>query len=298
MKIKFLIITLTCLSTFTCLTTPIFADDFEIPHEIAPGDVISADVINETNAILKESLKSISSDDLIGTWSCDAVAKPYSDNDLCSGWETDGFFNTAVNIVMSFARPSPITSTNYLNLTTGPPSPFFWHTENVGNPNFYTCREFTTLCAIVQNMLIVDHTNYDTAVNFPENNDSKIYQIRKIGPNRISLTRPTFDSWYPFAITCDKQNVPPDHPTQLSASLSDSTVTMFWTDNSNDETDFKILRRDTLTGNYTEVGTTTADVETYDDTLTTAGTYWYRVKATNANGDSLGSNVVKVTISE
>ena len=58
------------------------------------------------------------------------------------------------------------------------------------------------------------------------------------------------------------------------------------------------MRRDSLEGEYNELTTTAADTTSYDDTVSEAGDYWYRVKATNNNGDSLGSNVVKVTVAE
>ena len=74
--------------------------------------------------------------------------------------------------------------------------------------------------------------------------------------------------------------------------------TLSWTDNSDDETGFKVMRRDSLEGEYSEKTTTGADTTSYDDTVSGAGKYWYRVKATNDNGDSLGSNVIKVTIAE
>ena len=43
------------------------------------------------------------------------------------------------------------------------------------------------------------------------------------------------------------------------------------------------------------IGNANQNTSTYNDTVPSSGSYWYRVKATNAYGDSLESNVVKVT---
>ncbi|MFH0797702.1 MAG: fibronectin type III domain-containing protein, partial [Candidatus Omnitrophota bacterium] len=102
----------------------------------------------------------------------------------------------------------------------------------------------------------------------------------------------------PSSIIFTRLNTPPAIPTELTATASGLTVVLTWTDNSTDETGFKISRKDTLEGEFAEIGTTSADTTTYTDTLTQSGTYWYRVMATNANGDSLGSNEAMVTVSE
>ena len=58
-----------------------------------------------------------------------------------------------------------------------------------------------------------------------------------------------------------------------------------------------MLRKDTLKGSFSTVTTTSADATSYSDTVTAAGrSYWYRVAATNSNGDSTGSKVVKVDV--
>ena len=101
---------------------------------------------------------------------------------------------------------------------------------------------------------------------------------------------------------CDKQNLPPiaptlDNVTQIPAT-SDSgyRVSLAWTDNSTDETGFKVLRKDSLKGSYSTVTTTSADVISYIDTVTAAGLYWYRVSATSSNGDSVPSKMVRVDV--
>jgi hypothetical protein len=63
-----------------------------------------------------------------------------------------------------------------------------------------------------------------------------------------------------------------------------------WTDVSTNETGFKIERM-AANGNYVQIATVPANVQTYTDTGLTAGrTYCYRVRAFNASGASFPSN--------
>ena len=77
-------------------------------------------------------------------------------------------------------------------------------------------------------------------------------------------------------------------PSNLTAAaVSTSQINLAWTDNSTNETGFKIERATTLAGLYTLIATTAANTTTYNNTGLTAGTqYFYRVSATNAIGDS------------
>lgn len=76
---------------------------------------------------------------------------------------------------------------------------------------------------------------------------------------------------------------PPAAPTALSAvSASPSTITLSWTDNSNDENGFRIERSSDGV-NFTEIAAVGASqTSSYDDSgLSAQATYYYRVRATN-----------------
>jgi uncharacterized protein (TIGR02145 family) len=81
--------------------------------------------------------------------------------------------------------------------------------------------------------------------------------------------------------------VVPLPPTLLKGTNpSSAQVTLTWLDNSTNETGFKIDRKSS-TGNYSVVGTVSADVTDYNETGLTNGTsYTYRVYAYNAGGNS------------
>jgi hypothetical protein len=88
----------------------------------------------------------------------------------------------------------------------------------------------------------------------------------------------------------------PAAPTFLFAlAVSSSQIDLFWIDNSDDETGFKIYQS-TDNINFSLVHTTAANVTDYSVTSLTAETeYFYYVVATNANGDSDPTNTASAT---
>ena len=109
---------------------------------------------------------------------------------------------------------------------------------------------------------------------------------------RVRATNGTIDSGYsnaPFATTLLDAPAPPSNLT-ITSVLSNQ-VGLSWSDNSNNETGFKIQRKTGLAGTYVDIRTTAANVTSYTNSGLTDGTlYYYRVCATNATGDSTFSN--------
>jgi uncharacterized protein (TIGR02145 family) len=110
-----------------------------------------------------------------------------------------------------------------------------------------------------------------------------------------------------FAYSCSTSNdgngnstttVVPVAPSNLTGTVASTTqINLSWTDNSTNETGFKIERK-TGNGTYAVVGTTATDVTTFNDTsLTPSTTYTYRVYSFNSVGNSLASsNELSLTI--
>jgi hypothetical protein len=88
----------------------------------------------------------------------------------------------------------------------------------------------------------------------------------------------------------------PAAPSALTATaVSTSRIDLEWTDNSADETGFRIERR-TSGGSFAEIATVGAGVTAYGSTGLAAGTtYEYRVRAYNAAGSSAYSNTAGAT---
>lgn len=99
------------------------------------------------------------------------------------------------------------------------------------------------------------------------------------------------------SVTTPSETATPDAPTGLTATATScNSVTLTWTDNAINETNFVVERK--LEGeSYTVIeGTTPANTNSYaDNTVEEGKKYYYKVKASNANGDSGYSNEVSLT---
>jgi hypothetical protein len=91
---------------------------------------------------------------------------------------------------------------------------------------------------------------------------------------------------------------PPSAPTTLTATaVSQTQINLSWTDNANNETAYKVERSPNGTDSWVEIaGSLPANTSTFNNTgLTANTTYFYRVRASNAGGDSPYSNVASAT---
>lgn len=122
----------------------------------------------------------------------------------------------------------------------------------------------------------------------------------EIPVDTATLTLPEFsaaaDRWMSTAIVVSPVSVP-DAPSNPTASADSATqITVSW-DDAADETGYRVERSaDGSTGWSDVSGALAADVVSYADTgLTENTTYYYRVVAVNAVGDSDPSSVVDAT---
>ncbi|MDZ4676952.1 MAG: fibronectin type III domain-containing protein [Oligoflexia bacterium] len=83
-------------------------------------------------------------------------------------------------------------------------------------------------------------------------------------------------------------------PSSLAASgITNTQITLNWIDNANNESGFKVERATNINGPFTQIANIAANTTgTIDFNLTASTTYFYRVRAFNALGDSLTSNTV------
>jgi hypothetical protein len=85
-------------------------------------------------------------------------------------------------------------------------------------------------------------------------------------------------------------------PSDLSATLvSTNQINLSWSDNSSNETKFRIERK-VGTGSFAHLATVNSNVTSYSNSGLSAGTYTYRVAASNATGLSAWSEEVSATI--
>jgi subtilisin family serine protease len=108
------------------------------------------------------------------------------------------------------------------------------------------------------------------------------------------------DSAYSNEASATTQAAPqvPNAPTALTATaVAKNRITLAWTDNSLNETGFKIERcQGAGCTNFAQIATVGANVQTYQNAgLKANTTYQYRVRAYNAAGNSAYSNTAPVT---
>lgn len=96
-----------------------------------------------------------------------------------------------------------------------------------------------------------------------------------------------------FGCTSDHgdADAPPVAPTNLAVSNVSGGAHLTWTDNSDNEEHFMIMRK-TATTQYDDVAMTTFNTIQYHDASTTAGTtYTYKVVAMNGKGEASSNEV-------
>jgi hypothetical protein len=96
-----------------------------------------------------------------------------------------------------------------------------------------------------------------------------------------------------ITVTVNPPVLLPAAPTGLVATMAATNrITLTWTDASNNESGFKIERSLDGVNGWTPIATVGANVTTYASIGLACGkAYFYRVRATNSNGDSAFSNV-------
>lgn len=261
------------------------AGDFEIPQKFKPGDLISADVMNEVFSYIENVTRGISMPELVGTWNCEKyhgdnyefAPEPYYTSVGTEGlWHVFVFKATFLDDgdgTYSWAAEPGGFAAQTLNAC--------YHT---GKVDVYKSK--------------VSLTYGPCSDGGPPIIRSIVMHVKKLSPFKIEMV-PVVNSTdlHHAFYECDKQGVPPTNPAQLTLKqLEGLNVKLAWVDRSSDETTFKIFRKDSLTGEFKYIGSVGANVTQHTDKLSVSGSYWYRVVATNAQGDSLGSNELKVTL--
>jgi len=90
---------------------------------------------------------------------------------------------------------------------------------------------------------------------------------------------------------------PPSPPSQLTAVTSRSSILLGWKDNSSNESGFEVLRGTVMGGPYNSVAATMPNITSIKDDLSSAGTYFYVVRAYNSSGSSANSNEANASVS-
>jgi len=258
------------------------AADYDTAHTFAAGDVISADMMNELFNDLKKSKQSITAANMLGTWSCSTYTQVVFGN--CSTMNgTDSLYNTKSGTI-TFAADGDGT-----------------HTYTTGSLNFLRCNNNAAPSSypfVIKNNSLFTKMRDDSQ---PSNPNLVSIRLQRISETKFLMESHFHSSSKPLFMECDKTLTPPTNPTAFAVAMTNLSNVLTWTDNSSDESGFKVYKKTTVAGAWTLIDagaglTVSTNIVTYTDTVSAAGDNWYRVKASHVtNGDSIGSKVIKVT---
>ena len=269
------------LATLIMMPTSLFGAEFETTHEFSAGDTISADMMNELFENIKLSKTVILSSDLVGTWSC-KVSVRYSNNNV-SDWtvDSDSLYNQLTSEI-TFSADGDGT----YSYQSSAPNPFYSHDDRAIASGYKYI--------VTSNSFYFKYPRYGSGQS--EGDQKANYHLSKISKTSYLFTLGFSDLIpTPDSLICDKQNLPPNPPSSLTSDNSSSSITLTWTDSQTEAvTGYKVIRKTVVTDNFTTVSTNTDNTtRTYeDDNVSTGGTYWYRVRAYNSNGDGTPSMVI------
>jgi hypothetical protein len=226
-------------------------------------------------------------------------------NSWGTGWGESGYFNIAYSQIgspvyfgewtIAYEQPAPaptipappsnlgaaVTSSSQINLS--------WTDASTNETGFKierclgpSCTNFGQIATVGANA-----TSYSNAGLVA--NTSYTYRVRAYNANGDSSNSNTASAMTPAAPSL------PATPSSLTATaLSKTQINLSWSDNSNNETGFKIDRcRGSACTNFAQIYAAGANVNTYNDAGLSRNTkYRYRVRAYNTAGNSGYSNIL------
>ena len=258
---------------FLLLPFFIFSEDLIIADDFQEGDLLSAETFNQIFDTIEKINRTIVTEDLIGTWSCDAMTTRQT-----AGWADKSLYYLLEDAQVNFAIGSGGT-TGINVLSTSSPSPFKRQSSS-----------FSGEFSVLNNKLFTKSDG---------ENESRIWSINFISESRFELTfletsAQSFPANYSSFITCDSAVAVPAAPTSPSAVNAKTSINLTWVDSSVGETGFKVYRKQG-SNEFSLVSTQTTT--SYIDSDTSEGaTYEYYISSYNQNGESKKSKIVSATL--
>ena len=258
---------------FLLLPFFIFSEDLIIADDFQEGDLLSAETFNQIFDTIEKINRTIVTEDLIGTWSCDAMTTRQT-----AGWADKSLYYLLEDAQVNFALGSGGT-TGINVLSTSSPSPFKRQSSS-----------FSGEFSVLNNKLFTKSDG---------ENESRIWSINFISESRFELTfletsAQSFPANYSSFITCDSAVAVPAAPTSPSAVNAKTSINLTWVDSSVGETGFKVYRKQ---GSNVFSLVSTQTTTSYIDSDTSEGaTYEYYISSYNQNGESKKSKIVSATL--
>ena len=274
-----------------------------IPITFAEGDVMSASVLNSLMSRIESATSPLTSDDFVGTWTLTQIMPitGQPNNSMC----TNQLSSTACTITGTTDAADGLsrsrTDTVVISKTG---STYNYAQTNYGSFGSGSSNAPTTgTLGVLAESVLFKTGMYSYFFDAKKKGSDKIVLINRI----VGLQGSSFPiEGFPTSSTnsnssfniiiLDRKNTPPEPANAVTATVSGTSVALAWTDQSIDETGFKVQYKTSAKGSWTTSATAAANATSYTITGLTAGTYWIRVIAINTYGDSISSSEVQAVL--
>jgi len=301
-----------------------------IPLTFAEGDVMSASVLNSLMSRIESATSPLTSDDLVGTWTLTQIvpvtgtpAQP-----ICLNLNNCQFFGQTPPTYTNSADGLSRSRTDTVVISKSGSIYNFAQTNNGYFSSGTTNSPQSGTLGVLAESVLFKPCNVVTG--FPPTCTTYFYDAKKKSSDKIILTNRIFGhegSAMPIAsnamiinssgyllngtvtstgtytmnssfniIILDRKNTPPAPADAVNATVSGTSIALAWTDQSIDETGFKVQYKTSVKGSWTTSATAAANATSFTISGLTAGTYWVRVIATNTYGDAISSSEVQAVL--
>ncbi len=213
-----------------------------------------------------------------------------------------GFAAALLLLVTGYAAAAPVSPPTSLTATALSSSQIRlnWADTNNNETGYFVERSlssgsgFAQIASLAANVATFTNTGLAAGTTY-------YYRVRSSGTQGKNVTYSSYSNVVSARTTSvaptptpPPSGVPAAPSNAASASPSSTQITISWTDNSSNETGFKVERAMASGGPWTYIGSTA--LTGYGDNGRAAGTtYFYRVQAYNASGNSAYSNTTSAT---
>ena len=262
-----------------------------LPLDFKEGDILSAELMNTIIERINNSTKGFQSvDELVGTWSCVNYAP--ADGTYPGSWGTSDHPYSLITTTSPgyYKADSSITFTKTGQQTVSISSTILLgglETFVTGNP-FSGPYNYVGVMVRGNSLFINKDSDNGNFLRWPTSVNFTKLSPRKMNMEAVMASSDAFSE-------CTKANLPPIPAKGLLGTASGTSISLSWTDQSSDETGFKVQTKTSVSGSWSTTTTTAANATSASVTAS-SGNNWYRVLATNSNGDSIISNEILVEI--
>ena len=276
-----------CLLILLALSNLVWSDDYKSAQKFSDGDVVSAQVLNDILERIELALKTITTEELVGEWAVEWRTCVNGGPGNCvslnvgTGWGTgvDNLYRKRSDTWTISDDGDNSFSVSMAKCVSGAVSGTYYNDSCVAR---IAADSGVLLLGMVSGAGVSASSQHSTMFN-----------IKRVSSSRFTLWQLNSGSNSFLSITLDKNGVAPEAPSSLSSSLATSSISLSWTAPTG-ATSYEVHRKGSASATFLKIGTSTS--ASYSDSAVDSGmAYWYRVFAKNADGTSIGSNVIKVT---